>query len=338
MERKTLWMRYVDFNKIKNLLIIVSQRNGELRPKDLEEIGEKEGVLVNEDGKPMSHSPRYHYRKVMENLGLVFLKNGTYRLSEDRLVESIVNDSNLRDSYSSHTEECFSEIVIRNKDCRSYYFDYFIDDPDYDLKTWRKNSKPIKIETKVNAVSNSREMGNMEKYWVRIFNESNGKERVMHTYDEISAVLWGLRSWANILFLTDEFMLGTYSGRIIYPIKNKQYNEQLLKTALLNSVSGLKDNQDSYLISLPDLILKIIYFSGTRIEDVKQFIIKLKKTYPSEINFIGTSKTVLVHTSAFKKQDPTLIKMYLKKVDSDGTTSYISHIRIYRKLFNIISD
>jgi len=339
MDRRTLWMRYVDFNKIKDLLIIVNQNNGKLRPNELEKIGEEKGVLlVERNKKAMNKSSKYHYRKVMEKLELVSLKDKTYHISEERLVQSIVNDSNLGEKYSPYAEECFSEIVIRNRDCRHFYFDYFIDDPDYDLKAWREKSKPIRIETKSNAVSNGRDMKNMEKYWVRLFNESNGKEEVLHTYDELSALLWGVRMWANSLFLTDEFMLSTHSGREVYPIKYKQYDKQLLKTAFLKSVNDLKDTQNSYLISLPGLILKMVKFSGTRIENVRKFLIELKNMYPSEIDFISTSKPVIIHSSAFKKQDPALLRMYLKKTDSDGSASYISHIRIYRKLFNIIID
>ena len=146
--KKTLWMRYVSFDKVKDILHLISKNNGRLRAAELEQLAEKEGILIKDNGKPFSHSPRYHYRKVMENLGLLTLQNEVYYLSKNTKAKRLLQKTDFRKPLSPEAEEVIREIMVENNDCRIYFFDIFMDSPHYNLQSLRKKGKAILVETK----------------------------------------------------------------------------------------------------------------------------------------------------------------------------------------------
>ena len=54
--KKSLWMRRVDFTKIRDALQFVSEHNGQLRAKDLEKLGIDKGFFRRKNGQPFSRT------------------------------------------------------------------------------------------------------------------------------------------------------------------------------------------------------------------------------------------------------------------------------------------
>ena len=326
-------MRYVRFEKIRDLLYIIESKNDELRPADLERIGIEESVFLNDEGEPFGHSTQYHYRKVIENLGLAELVNGKYRINRNPDVMRILDLSKKNEpSLNEIEKESFRNLIINNVDCRKHYFNYFIEDEDYDLKIWSSNAISVKVETKTNIASTKEELKDMPRFWIRIKNEKIGKIYDLRSYDNISAIIWGIRRWANDLGLTDEYMLSSQLGRIIFPLSHGDNYKARLRSSLLKILHESPLQGNRFVLNLPELVAKMSELSRTTTDYTKLYLIDLKYKFPTEIRFTKTSRAMAVHSSSFQRQDPDMIKLYIREVKENGSQLFLSNLSLEEKI------
>jgi hypothetical protein len=123
MPRASLWMRYVNFPRLVDLLGVVAQNNGLLGAAALERLATERQVLVSNAGAALSHSTGYHYRKVLEHLGLVTLSDRKYFVSEP-LGCSLLPPSDEPSHLTESQQGVLSEIIANDADCREFFFDY----------------------------------------------------------------------------------------------------------------------------------------------------------------------------------------------------------------------
>ncbi len=331
IKKKTLWMRYVDFEKIKDMLHLIYENNGKLRAKELENLSIKKGILVKENGQPFTHTPRYHYRKVMENLELVEVKNRHYYISENEKAIKLLQLTDFNVSLSLEAKELLGEIILENEDCRRYFFDVFIDKSYYTLKDLRKEGTHVFVETKSMISSPNIKTPNKKKKVNRIILRSPlGKVIELNTQDEVQAIYWGVRLWALNLGITDEIMTSFTEGRIIYPI-NQSFFEEVYNSILNKIIEKVKiDKSDSnwILIYIPSLIKEVVLTYRFSISEIQKALYNLRLKYPSMVMFIPTSTAFIDIKTPYEKQDKVIRKLYLYKADK----GYLSHIRIKKEI------
>ena len=340
-KKLSLWMRYVDFKKLKDLLHIVHQNDGVLRPMQLENLGIKMGVLTKEDGTPLKHSARYHYRKVMEGLRLV-KKNKKYHISDDERIIRFLKLTEFKKDMSEEAKEILREIIVDNLDCRKYFFNVFMEEDNYTLKDLRKKGNYAIVETEgLRIIRENIEKHTMKKYRNKgkrkrvgpvIFRSPIGKILKLSTQDYIHAIYWGVRLWSLDLEIIDEILLNYAEGRIMYPI-NPDYSEKLLMELLLNKIKSDISSSEWITLRLPILIKEIALVTRYPIRNIKLFLKKLKSKYPTLIMFIPSSTMFIDIKTPYEKQEKAIRNLYLY-FKSEG---FISHIRINKQLLEEVS-
>lgn len=333
-KRKTLWMRYVDFNNIKDLLHLVNENNGKFRAGTLEQLAIEKNILVKkENGKPLTHSPRYHYRKVMEGLGLVEVRQKLYYILQVERVLKFIELTDFKKPLPSEAKEILGEIIVGNNDCRKYFFNVFIEKDMYSLEDLRKEGKHIIVETKsmreppikieYGAEKNNRNIRKKKKVGAIILKNSSGKIIKLVTQDEIHAIYWGVRLWALELGITDEILMSFAEGRIIYPI-NPYFSDKILINHLLNKIKA--DNSDSewVVVHIPTFIKEVVLSTRFSVNKIKYFLKGFKIKYPLSTMFIPSSTMFINIKTPFEKQDSAIYNSYLYKKG----VGYISHLRI----------
>jgi hypothetical protein len=335
-KRKTLWMRYVDFNNIKDMLHLVYENNGKFRAGTLEQLAiEKKILLKKENGEPLTHSPRYHYRKVMEGLGLVEVIQKFYYISQDERVLKFIELTDFKKPLPSEAKEILGEIIVGNNDCRKYFFDVFIEKDTYALEDLRKEGKYIIVETKSmreppmkkeNRVEkNNENIRKKKKVGAVILKNSSGKMIELMTQDEIHAIYWGVRLWALELEITNEILMSFAEGRIIYPI-NPNFLDKILISALLNKIKADNGDSEWVLLHIPTFIKEVALSTRFSVDKIKYFLKNLKIKYPLYTMLIPSSTMFIDIKTPFEKQDSAIYNSYLYKQG----VGYISHLRIGR--------
>jgi len=332
-KRKTLWMRYVDFEKIKDMLHLVYENNGKLRAGTLEQLAMERGILVKkENGTPLTHSPRYHYRKVMEGLGLVEVREKFYCIPEDNRVLEFIELTSFKEDMSPDAKEILREIIVGNNDCRKHFFDVFMEDDTYTLEDLRKEGEYIVVETKSMreppaGKKMEQKKSKKKKVGAIILKNPSGKAIELKTQDEIHAIYWGVRLWALELKITDEIFISFAEGRIIYPI-NPDFSDKVLLNHLLNNIKA--DNSDSewVVLHIPTFIKEIALSTRFSVDKIKNFLEDLKIKYPLSTMLIPSSTMFIDIKTPFERQDSAFRASYLYEKGK----GYISHLRIKRDI------
>ena len=318
-KRKTLWMRYVDFRRVRDLLLLIAKSNGQLKAGTLEEVGIKEGILVKDNGTPFTHSPRYHYRKVIEHLGMASNIKGFYFISENEKVKKLLSLVQFREPLAEIEKEIIADIIVNNPDCKRHFWDCFIKKRKYDLTLFRNEANSIKVETK-------------GKEGVILRNLADGSILRIDTPDLMHAVFWGIRLWSVALGITDEIFIHYKDGRIIYPIRRKG---ELLKSEIISNIISfvkLQSEEKWSTLSMQDIVKEVALSLRISVKEIKDTIIELKKQFPQYIDFVSSSSSFIDLKTPFALQDRVLLKAYLQ--DKEGR--FISHIKIHRDLFKIL--
>lgn len=309
-------MRYIDFDKLKDILHLVSNNNGKLRAGTLEKKAIEIGILLRTNGNEMTHTPRYHYRKVLEHLGLVQNIHGYYYINEDPKILRFLEITAPNEIIAKDAKNILKEIIINNNDCRKYFFDIFSNNFEYTLEDLEKHGTPAFVLSREIETHNSE-----KKNKIIVLRNSFNKEIQLDTNDKIQAVFWGVRFWALHLGVTNELMVNYVKGRVIYPV-NYYFEEK----NILNNLAIFIDKSDKWsLIHLPSFIEKLVINYRYSIEDIQRYLYALQNKYPREIMLIPTSTAFIDIKTPYQRQDSLIrTNSYLYK-DKKG---YISHLRI----------
>lgn len=337
-KRKTLWMRYVDFNNVKDILHIVYQNDGKLRAGDLEQLAIKKGILLKKGtNKPLTHTPRYHYRKVMEGLGLVELKHKFYYVSSDSNVLKFINLTSFKEPMPFKAKEILRKIVVENMDCQKYFFDIFMKKRFYTFEELRESGSYVVAETesmrkvysskKVKQEENNENIRKRKEVGTILFKNSLGKIVELKTQDEIHAIYWGVRLWSLTLGITNEILMSFKEGRIIYPV-NPNFSDRTLMDFLFDKVKTDKSDSEWVVLHIPTFIKEVALLTRFSVDRIKNFLENLKIKYPLYTMFIPSSTMFIDMKTPYERQDSAIYKTYLYRLGM----GYISHIRINRKI------
>ncbi len=199
-----LWMRWVDFRKLRDLLFLVAEHDGRLRPKDLDRQGIAHGILVTKKGQPSGASNRYHHRRMLERLGLVFKCEGRYTVNRDVPESNILLQSDAgNQGLEPKKKAAFAELLLRNSDCFHVFFRHFLkDSTPRSLSQFLQGAQPIRL-------SLHRRPENHEAY-IEIEPSCNGHRARFVGENALQAIHFGMRTWCveQLSFMDELYRTG----------------------------------------------------------------------------------------------------------------------------------
>ncbi len=312
--RQNLWMRYVDFSKLVDALCYIREHEGKLRAKDLGFLGIEKGFFRGISGKPFSLTTIYHYRKILEHLQMVTVKERRYFTNDFKGLDILLNKQKDSKELDENEREVLADIIVRNIDCQTYFLNVFsIKSKSFSAaEDFRQNASFIVVETPTHGSMN-------------LTNPLTGASVSLNKNTDMQAIFWGVRLWALGLGLTDEIF--TYiEGRRIFPLLHKE--SMLASDILMTLFKELEFTQSWETYSIPELTKSLASRLRISTKEFHNALRELISKYPQYVDFIPTSTGFISMKASFVRRDPAFLKGYLK--DSKGR--YISHIRLNKEI------
>lgn len=329
MSDKALWMRWVSFQKLRDLFLTVAEKNCAISAKQLYTEAVRAGILLSERGRPLSPTTAYHYRTVLQRLGLIMGPRGAYctsLVSQHARALLDIGDKGYPLTYEG--KRALAEAVIANGDCRHWFFDLFLNTrgSSYDLESWIREGNPITV-----AGSLGKRWKGQKRTPVVLQASDMVETRVLDTADKVQAVLWGVRLWCTEqLEIADElFVLN--DGYKIFPVRHPDRLQPL--AAIKTILSAVEPESDWTTLRVPDLTLDWAPRLRMSARDLHEAFIGLRKTFPGLIIFVPTAVAFVTMVTPFERRDKAILSSYLR----DPGGEYISHIRLHRKIWDSVS-
>lgn len=313
MKTYTPWMRYVNFNRLINIFQLISKQDSGLSFAEIKQVKDVYEILNRKNGKLLSESTVHSYLNTMCKLNLIEKKHGRYIVSkkeEAAKLSTVCSDK-------EQAKEILASIVVSNKDCRHYFFDFMMPTKNYKLSDLRENGSPIKLTTKEYASL---------KQKIMVITANNGRELLLENKQEKTAVFNGIRKWAIELGIVDELFPGYSIGYVIAPIKNSVSDANIKREVIENIYSKLLCSLSGWFrISIPAIVLDVFTTKRYSVESIKKAILNIKNDFSSCMILEPTSSAMVDLGTPYFKQIEILHKAYLK--DSNG--ALLSHVNIH---------
>ncbi len=322
---KTLWMRWISFQKLRDLLLIVAEQEGELSPKKLYEESIKQGILFSDKGKSLSVTTAYHYRTILQRFGLIKVEKDYYYLNHSNVFMSKLVDRGRKGQPLSYEEKrVFANVIIAQKDCRYWFFDLFLPGSDlvYDLDEWIRQGNPISISGSLRKLGKK-----FSQKPVVIRSSVTTESRVLDSADRIQAVLWGLRLWCTEQLQIADELFELDRGYRIFPVRHPDQVDRLevVKT-ILRSIR----HQDEWVtLRVPDITAEWAPRLRISATELHECFKRLQQTLPGLVVFVPAPVTFITMVTPFERRDKAILNAYLH--DSGG--EYVSHIRLHTKIW-----
>jgi hypothetical protein len=290
-------MRYVSFPRLVGLLRVVADNNGFLGAVALERVATERHVLVSNIGEALSRSTGYHYRKILEHLGLVTISDGKYLVSEP-LGHTLLSPCAGPDQLTEFQQEALAEIIANDADCREYFFDYLTSAGSHGLEALQrsKESASLVIQTA------SRSKAKASSTTPVMIQSSNGTQRRLASADEVNAVYWGVRRWSIDLEMADEIVEDSGRLRTIYPCDPSVEYHTFLETVL--TMSREQRQGDWSTLHIPTLLSRLALTTHCSMKRASAMVIEMAKRNPRNIVFVKTSRPIAELRTSFRLNDP----------------------------------
>jgi len=321
-----LWMRgSVSFVALRELIGYIAQHPEGVRPKEMETWAREKARLRTQSGKLVSKTTIYHYRNTLRHLGILVVANGRYQIAKEqplvfKLLETIRTGT---PKLLPQERELFARFVVQNPDCREYFFDLFMPEgiTDYDLGGFLAKGQPVVW----------RRMEIEEQRIEELYNlEHREKRRWIRSEDERQAILYGVRYWARneLGFIEEIFLEGT--GGMMFPV---YLGGPVPDPRILKALQEAIFPQEEW-----------TFFSLREIATTwgPEYRVSLKRLYgtlqwthrqfPQYVVFIPTSESFATITATSPQAEIYHLRGYLR----DEKGRYISHIRVHRKLKEVL--
>jgi len=319
--RNTLWMRYVDFLKLAHLLEIIDDNNGVLKAMQLERLAVEKGLFRKPDGSVFTHTTRYHYRKVLEGLGLAIIKNDKYYINPSSKASEITRLLKKEGKLSESAKELLRQIIVSNRDCQRNFFDVFMDIDSYDLELLRKHGKPAMVGER-----SSPDLSTQEKKVLKPLSHK-GKTITYSSPDRLNAIFWGVRHWALSLDIVDEVMINSFSKRIIYPLATSTEEEVISRIILELGTYFKQSKRDWITINVADFLFNTAAQTRYPLEVLKKALRKYIASNAESVVIVSSSAPIVEFASTNMRQFKLIEKMNLQTTDG----LYITHLRLLNK-------
>jgi len=224
----SLWMRWLDFRALRDLLLLIGERPQGLGASELEKLATAEGVLLRRDGRPYARSIHYHHRRTLERLGLIEKHGARFALSRrNPEIRALNAPTRIGEPLQPEEKEAFANSALRNEDCHQVFFSHFLParEPVADVATFveRGHAVEVAVRSRIAREAGARggegqHRGRNRSKRVAIRAVEAGDWAAFDGAEAVQAIHFGLRSWCvdQLGFLDVAFRPdGTYAILII---------------------------------------------------------------------------------------------------------------------------
>lgn len=334
-----LWMRWVNFRVLRDILLLVKANPGQLRATDLMRLASEQKILVGRNGQVLGPSTHYHHRRTLERIGLLVKSNHRYylnvRSNEARILTTI---QSLGRPLIDHEKEAFSNVVLRDQDCRDLFFQHFLksDAEIKDINDFVERASPVEMRTvqgdpspRQNSAQRDLEGFESPREQKRVALRTVGsKEWSMYSgINSVQAIHYGLRAWC-----VDQlsFLDGFFGANGVYTIYPKWISESMPSNELAQKMLGsLEFEREWTTVRVGDFALRMGIEHRASIEQTKGVLASWMNLYPDVVAGIATSERFIAGGLS-DGQRGLVLKAFL----SGRGGAYVSHLRIHQGIFH----
>lgn len=318
--RPDYWMRAVSFAGLHRMLKAVAAAPDGLRPREINDLVlAREIVLTHRDSVP-APTTLYHYRNTLCHL-TALVRDGRRLLAntDDPDVRALLREPappNTSRSLGDVARERFATLVMRNRDCRSLFFDLFMPSSEAEsVSDFRRAGNPVRWHRGGNDGA------------VTLRNRISGREQILESPTSVAAVLYGLRYWARELMLIDEYCPRADHGAVMFPIARPE--PKASERAVLDTVAfilSLRKADEWTLYSVPDLIAQAGEVRRQPVGTLFDAIAWLRYNWPGHTVLVPTSRSLATITATSRQRENMELRRYYRA----GNGPYVSHFRVHR--------
>ncbi len=322
------WMRAVSFASLHRVLHVVAESSNGLKVHELNAMIAKRDVRITGSGGVPAPTTLYHYRNTLLHLDI--LRRQGQRLianREDGHVRALLSlPASDGAKLQAPARDALAALVLRNKDCRTRFFDLFIPGVrDLDVDTFRARGRSVAWR----RVYEGEHTGS-------ILLKGEGSDKGSQTLQlrsasDVQSTLYGVRYWArDELGLIDEFYREGM-GAVMYPVLPSADDAPLnVAREIQRDASGTGDWTT---LSLLELKVRCCQQRRRPVRNLNDTISWLAHEYAGKIVLIPTSRDQATFTAWSEKREEFELRGYFR----DGHGRYISHIRLHKSIFATLS-
>ncbi len=327
------WMRWVSFQALREMLLLAKAHPAKLRAKDLVRLATEKRILLSRDGDPLGPTTHYHHRRTLERLGLLVKRQGRFAIN-DQIPETRVLTARTTsdDGLNDREKEAFSNVVLRNEDCRDIFFQWFLP-PKATVQSVRdfiKLAHPIELNVvqsengaQQGCQQDANSSGKQEHVAIR---PTKAAEWLKYSgTNAIQAIHFGLRAWG-----VDQlhFLDSLYNHGKVYNIFAKHIVPELSARELSDCMLDLlRFEGDWTTVRVGDFALEVGTKLRVSIEQAKRVLTYWIANYPDLVAAIPTNERFIAGGLS-AGQRALVLKGFLGERDG----AYVSHLRIHRRL------
>ena len=332
-----LWMRWVNFRALRDILLLVKAKPGQLRATDLVRLTSEGKIMIGRKGQDLGPSSHYHHRRTLERLGLLVKQDHRYALNEQLMEAKILTtQQSLGTTLVDQEKQAFSNVILRNQDCSDVFFQHFAESDIVirDVNDFIERASPVEMrifqghasphQSSVKMTLESSDVPIHEKQ-VAIRAVGTREWSVLSGINAVQAIHFGLRTWC-----VDQlsFLDGLYRADGVYTIYPKWITQSLTTHELaLEMLDSLNFESEWTTVRVGDFALQMGIEQRASIEQTKGVLASWMKHYPDVVAGIATSERFI--TGGLSDGQRGLV---LKGFLLEGGGAYVSHLRIHRNL------
>jgi len=334
-----LWMRWVSFQALRELVLIVKACPSKLRAIDLARIATEEGILLNRDREALGPSTHYHHRRTLERLGLLFRLDGRYVLNEEMPeIRGLTERESFGETLNETEKSAFGNVILRNRDCHDAFFHAFLQPgpPVRDVGEFLEQGRPIELRVSSEGAASARSSGPIRNSnakrakivirssWTRQYSEFGGE-------NARQAIHFGIRSWCvdQLGFMDSLYRVDTeytiYPKSIVTCVTNRQLELEML--------DSLKFDGEWATVRVGDFALDVGIRLRVAVDQAESVLQSWLDRHRDVVAGIATRER-LISGGLTRNQRDLVLKGYLQ----EKSGAYVSHLQIHRSLRKKINE
>ncbi len=327
-QQSEYWMRSISFGGLHRILKAIAAFPNGLRAGQINELVVEHGLLITQQGSPPAPTTLYHYRNTLLRLSILKRDGRLLYVNKDdadvrKLVQMSVS-ANGDGSLSDDARDPFAELVLKNEECKSLFFDYFMPRGTgfYSVSSFRQNSLPVVW---------TRQHSTQDKEVIFLNDETNSIGRCV-SHASVAAILYGVRYWArDELKLIDEYPEQGSAGTVMFPVSAPELSAEGIASPVMQTILfllSLRTQGEWTLFSILELIIRCCQARRQPIGILFEALEWLAREWPNHIVFVPTSRALATLTAISPQRENLELRRYYKATNGP----YISHVRIHKEI------
>ena len=331
-------MRSVSFAGLHRILNAVADAPDGLTASEINELVLNKGLTLTPSNPRPAPTTLYHYRNTL--LRLQALKRTGRRLQaniEDLEVAELLRlpvPANGDQSLNETARERFAQLVLRNGQCRSLFFDLFIP-----LGTDSMSAADFRLRS--SSVEWRHRRSSKGKREVVFLNRMTRRTAFCTSPVSKNAIMYGLRYWASTeLHMIDEYCAPGGGRTIMFPLSSSisfatssdsSVMESRRVLAMVKSVLSFRTYGDWTTFSIYDMIVRCCEVRRKPRALLFRAIDWLLEEWPHHTVLISTSPALATLNTISLRTEDCVLRRYYRRANGP----YISHIRVHNDV-NVI--